>query len=174
MNSELPLILSQIRPDSDVTSHSDEIITDEDYVTPGHSLNMTMSQQGNSDSQSNCNSKLSDRDTPLSPLSCTIWGGEESRDKYLPEKGYFTRQLPPELSSGYIRDLVMNHAMRSLYPCNSVVRRCSVGGEGGGEGREILLLFKCPLSGSVYDLGAVSRRHSGSGEPTAWQIHTLL
>ena len=38
-----------------------------------------------------------------------------------------------------------------------------MGGEGGGEGREILLLFKCPLSGSVYDLGAVSRRHSGSG-----------
>ena len=115
---------------------------------------------------------VSDRGLPLSQLGYTLCGSEENRVKCQRKKGYFTRRLPPELPSGYIRDFVMNHAMRSLYPCNSAVWRCDVEGEGVGEGREILLLFKCAVSGSVYDLGAVSRRHSGSGEPTAWQRHS--
>ena len=48
------------------------------------------------------------------------------------------------------------------------------GGSRVGQERNILLLFSCPVSGSVYDLGAVSRRHLGSGEPTAWQSHITL
>ena len=48
------------------------------------------------------------------------------------------------------------------------------GGSGMGQERNIVLLFSCPVSGSVYDLGTVSRRHSGSGEPTAWQSHITV
>ena len=52
--------------------------------------------------------------------------------------------------------------------------RVEGGGSGVGQERNIVLLFSCPVSGSVYDLGAVSRRHSGSGEPTAWQSHITV
>ena len=178
LNSELPLIFSQIRPlatDNDVTAlYSDDITSNKDYITLGHSLDVKMSQQANSNCWSASGFKLSDRGLPVSQLGHTLWGNEESRVNCLRRKGYFTRHLPSELTCGYIRDFVMNHALSSLYPCNSAVWRCGVEGEGEREGREVLLLFRCPASGSVYDLGAVSRRHSGSGEPTAWQRHSIV
>ena len=133
----------------------------------------TTSRQVNTNSgfQKTTGSQLIDRGLPLSQLGLRLWGNEESKVKCLRKKGYFTRGLPQESTSGYITDFVMNHAARSLYPCNSVVWRCDVEGERCGVGERILLLFRCPVGGGVYDLGAVRRRHSGSGEPTAWHYH---
>lgn len=192
LNSDLPLILSQIRPstpDSHIsTSNTDNTTrtTGSDRSNDSEHLTMAwtpkrlgqsstgvrttvMSHQGTSQTRG---SKLTSRGLPLSQLGFTLWGSEEQRIKCLRKKGYFSRSLPEELSYGYIRDFVMNHTVRSLYPSVSVVWRVE-GDEGGvGGRRDILMLFRCPLGGSVYDLGAVRRRHAGSGEPTAWQQHS--
>ena len=185
LNSDLPLIFSEIRtlpsendpitlfnsdiatPDSQSSSFSN---TKVDWQLEGSSkgTGTDMNTVSERKSPKKSDSKLIDRGLPLSQLGFTLWGSEGTKVKCLRKRGYFTRSLPLELSSGYIGDFVMNSTMRSLYPSIRIVWQCGVGKEGGGKGRGILVLFRCPVSGSVYDLGAVSRRHLGSGEPTAW------
>ena len=189
MNSDLPLILGQIRPSTTDRCNTDITTTmgsGSSNDSKRQTMSMTQQRLGRSSNGVGTSamspqgtpqtrgSKLMSRGLPLSQLGFTLRGNEEHRIKCLWKKGYFSRSLPKELSSGYISDFVMNHTMRTLYPGVSVVWRWRVEGERGGVGgrRDILMLFRCPVGGSVYDLGAVSRRHTGSGEPTAWKEHS--
>ena len=193
LNSELPLICSQIRAlvtNSD--SFNDDITNNDNLPSSGgvKQTSLTRKQgelkqiasnsrvgthmktrQGSSETNKSTSRKLIDHGYPLSQLGSTLWGNEENKVKCLRKRGYFTRSLPPELSCGYINDFVMNPAMKSLCPSVKVVWRYDMEVEGR---KGILVLFQCPVNGCVYDLGAVSRRHFGSGEPTAWHYHTSL
>ena len=155
LNSAQPLILSHIRHSSNsITTSKDDTIT-------------SSSQQK---SQTVTGSELNKRGLPLSQLGSSLWRHGEGKVKCLRKSGYSIRSLPSGLPDGYIRALVLNNTMTTLNPCISVVWK--YGTEESRVGKDLLLLFKCPVSGSVYDLGAVSRRHLGSGEPTAWNYHT--
>ena len=158
-NSHLPLILSQIRP-----------LTDD--LTP----DLSQGDGGEGDSgypshQVPPGSKLSERGVALSQIGLRLSGSEESSMRYLRRRGLFTRKLPRESTAGYISEFLVNSAAMSLLPCVSTAWRYDMDSGYGLRRRDILLLFRCPLSGVVYDLGGVSRRHAGSGEPISWNKH---
>ena len=189
MNSAQSLICSQIRSSSsanhlpittsenDISSLNKHNIIQSSHQRNSCNVNTTMTSKrsfpsgvdGRSQQRKKSGSKLIDRGLPLSQLGFSLWGNEERKVKCLRKSGYYFRSLPSELVDGSIRAFVMNHTMSSLHPCVSIVWRCRV--EESSKGRNILILFMCPVSGSVYDLGAVSRRHLGSGEPAAWHHH---
>ena len=195
MNSAQSLICSQIRSSSSanhlpITTSENDIISslnEHNIIPSSHernscNVNTTMTSKRSLPSgvdgrsqqrkKTNTGSKLFDRGLPLSQLGFSLWGNEERKVKCLRKSGYYFRSLPSELVDGSIRAFVMNHSMSSLYPCVSIVWRCRV--EESSKGRSILMLFRWPVNGSVYDLGAVSRRHLGSGEPTAWHRHNTI
>ena len=180
MNSAQSLICSQIRSSSSAnhlpitTSENDISSLNKHNIIPSShernscNVNTTITSKrslpsgvdGRSQQRKKTGSNLIDRGLPLSQLGFSLWG---RKVKCLCKSGYYFRSLSSELVDGSIRAFVMNHTMSSLHPCVSIVWRCRV--EESSKGRSILMLFKCPVSGSV---GAVSRRHLGIVES---QLH---
>ena len=111
---------------------------------------------------SSSNSQLNDRDVSLPQLGHRLLDKEQNFHS-VKKRGIFTARLPTKSSVGILCEFSLNPVAAALLPHVNVAWQCNIWR------RDVLILFRCPLSGEVCDVGGVEGRRVESGEPISWR-----